>query len=43
VRFSRADISAATTTLGYKVEVSWTDGLARTLDFYRQSNAAPPA
>jgi UDP-glucose 4-epimerase len=43
VRFSRADISAATVALGYKVEVSWTDGLARTLDFYRQSNAAPPA
>jgi UDP-glucose 4-epimerase len=43
VRFSRADISAATAALGYKVEVSWTDGLARTLDFYRQSNAAPPA
>jgi UDP-glucose 4-epimerase len=43
VRFSRADISAATAALGYKVEIPWTDGLAQTLAFYHQSNAAPPA
>jgi nucleoside-diphosphate-sugar epimerase len=40
VRNSQADISAATAALGYKVEVSWADGLARTLDFYCQSNSA---
>jgi UDP-glucose 4-epimerase len=37
VRASRADISAAVTALGYKVEVPWTTGLARTLEFYRHS------
>lgn len=35
VRASRADISAAQAALGYEVKVTWQDGLARTLDFYR--------
>jgi UDP-glucose 4-epimerase len=35
VRFSEADISAARAGLGYAVEVSWREGLRRTLDFYR--------
>lgn len=37
VRNSRADISAAQEAIGYKVLVPWKEGLARTLDFYRQS------
>jgi UDP-glucose 4-epimerase len=36
VRSSQADISAAVAALGYAVEVPWAEGLARTLDFYRQ-------
>lgn len=35
VHSSLADISAAQRDLGYEVKVSWADGLARTLDFYR--------
>lgn len=35
VRFSRADISAARTGLGYEPRVPWQTGLERTLDFYR--------
>ncbi|MGD0538624.1 MAG: NAD-dependent epimerase/dehydratase family protein [Verrucomicrobiota bacterium] len=35
VRFSEADISAARADLGYAVQVSWREGLRRTLDFYR--------
>ena len=35
VRFSRADISAARTGLGYEPQVPWQTGLERTLDFYR--------
>lgn len=33
---SLADIRAAHEALGYKVTVSWEEGLARTLEFYRQ-------
>ena len=33
---SLADITAARTALGYDVKVTWEEGLARTLDFYRQ-------
>jgi UDP-glucose 4-epimerase len=40
VRSSLADISAARTAFGYNVDVSWSDGLGRTLDFYRQTAAA---
>lgn len=35
VRFSEADISAARADLGYAVQVSWREGLRRTLAFYR--------
>jgi UDP-glucose 4-epimerase len=35
VRSSLADISAARETLGYRMAVAWPEGLARTLDFYR--------
>jgi UDP-glucose 4-epimerase len=35
VRSSLADISAAQRELGYQVEVSWEEGLSRTLNFYR--------
>jgi UDP-glucose 4-epimerase len=35
VRSSLADISAARRELGYEVEVTWQEGLRRTLDFYR--------
>ncbi|MCZ7639237.1 MAG: SDR family NAD(P)-dependent oxidoreductase [Verrucomicrobia bacterium] len=35
VRFSNADVTAATRDLGYRVTVSWQDGLAATLDWYR--------
>jgi UDP-glucose 4-epimerase len=35
VRSSLADVSAARRDLGYEVKVTWADGLARTLDFYR--------
>jgi UDP-N-acetylglucosamine/UDP-N-acetyl-alpha-D-glucosaminouronate 4-epimerase len=37
VMHSLADISAAKEALGYEVEVSWEEGLARTLDFYRET------
>jgi UDP-glucose 4-epimerase len=33
---SLADITAARTALVYDVKVTWEEGLARTLDFYRQ-------
>jgi UDP-glucose 4-epimerase len=36
VHSSQADISAAVAALGYAVKVPWAEGLARTLDFYRQ-------
>ena len=36
VRSSQADISAAVAALGYAIKVPWNDGLANTLDFYRQ-------
>ena len=36
VLHSLADIRAAKEGLGYEVVVSWEEGLARTLDFYRQ-------
>ncbi len=35
VRSSMADISAAQRELGYQSEVSWEEGLRRTLEFYR--------
>jgi UDP-glucose 4-epimerase len=35
VRHSKANIAAAQSGLGYQVEVSWQEGLRRTLDFYR--------
>ena len=37
VKNSRADISAAREALGYEVLVNWKEGVARTLDFYRQA------
>lgn len=36
IRHSQADISAIQAALGYTPAVTWLDGLARTLDFYRQ-------
>jgi UDP-glucose 4-epimerase len=36
IRHSQADISAARRDLGYEPLVSWTEGLKRTLDFYRE-------
>jgi nucleoside-diphosphate-sugar epimerase len=39
VLHSLADISAAQKALGYQVTVSWEEGLARTLDFYRATQA----
>ena len=35
IRHSQADISAARADLGYEPQVPWTEGLRRTLDFYR--------
>jgi nucleoside-diphosphate-sugar epimerase len=35
VRSSRADITAARTSLGYEPSVTWQQGLEETLDFYR--------
>ena len=35
IKFSEADISAAREGLGYEPEVSFGDGLGKTLDFYR--------
>jgi UDP-glucose 4-epimerase len=37
VKNSRADISAARAALRYEVLVNWKEGVARTLDFYRES------
>jgi nucleoside-diphosphate-sugar epimerase len=37
VKNSRADISAARAALEYEVLVNWKEGVARTLDFYRES------
>jgi nucleoside-diphosphate-sugar epimerase len=37
VRSSLADISAAERELGYRCEISWQEGLSRTLEFYRNS------
>lgn len=39
IKHSQADISAAQTDLGYVPQVSWTQGLERTLDFYRTEAA----
>ena len=39
VKHSLADISAARAGLGYGVEVSWQEGLRRTLEFYRRPRA----
>jgi nucleoside-diphosphate-sugar epimerase len=36
VRFSEADISAATRDLSYTVNLPWQEGLKHTLDFYRK-------
>jgi len=37
VRASEADLSALVEATGYQVLVSWKEGLARTLDFYRRN------
>ena len=42
IRDSRANISAIESELGYKVTVSWKEGLRRTLDFYRLQAAPVP-
>jgi UDP-glucose 4-epimerase len=39
IRDSRADISAIEREIGYKILVSWKEGLQRTLDFYRSDDA----
>lgn len=39
IQQSQADLSAAVEALGYRPEVSWKDGVARTLEFYRQQSA----
>ena len=36
IKFSEADISEARAGLGYEPEVSFPDGLKKTLDFYRE-------
>lgn len=36
IKFSEADISAAREGLGYEPEISFADGLSKTLDFYRE-------
>jgi nucleoside-diphosphate-sugar epimerase len=41
VRTSRADISAARAKLGYEPKVTWRQGLAETLEFYRSEASAP--
>lgn len=41
VRHSRADIGKAGRLLGYRPQVSFEEGLARTLQWYRQGEAAP--
>lgn len=38
VRSSRADITAAQRALGYQCQVSWQEGLQKTLDFYRSAS-----
>jgi UDP-glucose 4-epimerase len=43
VLHSLADISAARASLNYEVKVDWEEGLRRTLEFYRQVNAAARA
>jgi UDP-N-acetylglucosamine/UDP-N-acetyl-alpha-D-glucosaminouronate 4-epimerase len=43
IRDSRADISAIERELGYRVLVSWKEGLRRTLDFYRLERATVSA
>ena len=43
VLHSLADISAARASLNYEVKVDWEEGLHRTLEFYRQVNAAASA
>lgn len=40
IRHSQADISAIRDALGFAPAVSWKDGLAQTLDFYRQQTSA---
>jgi len=40
VRHSRADITAAREAFGYQPAIPWTEGLARTLDFYRETQKA---
>jgi UDP-glucose 4-epimerase len=40
IRDSRADISAIESELGYRVLVSWKEGLRRTLEFYRSDRIA---
>jgi nucleoside-diphosphate-sugar epimerase len=39
IRHSQADISAIREALDYEPQVSWKDGLARTLEFYRQQGS----
>jgi len=43
VRFSRADISRARADLGYEPDVTFLDGLERTLRWYREAKAATQA
>ena len=43
VRQSAADITAIEQALGFKVKVSWQEGLARTLDYYRELSGQPVA
>ena len=43
VRDSQADIRKAKALLGYEPVVSFEDGLARTIAWYRQAGAATPA
>jgi nucleoside-diphosphate-sugar epimerase len=40
IRDSRANIGPIETELGYRVSVSWKEGLRRTLDFYRAQTAS---
>jgi nucleoside-diphosphate-sugar epimerase len=43
IRHSLADISAAKQAFGYEVKKRWTEGLAETLEFYRQLQDPPAA
>jgi UDP-glucose 4-epimerase len=43
IRHSLADISAAKQAFGYEVNKRWTEGLAETLEFYRQLQDPPAA